>query len=79
MAVNDLLSWITSVLILMGTYFLIKKNRVRWLFNLSAQIVSIYLYYRLKLLGLFLVNIVFIVLSIVAYVVWRLDENTNIY
>ncbi|MFA6135856.1 MAG: nicotinamide mononucleotide transporter [Candidatus Paceibacterota bacterium] len=72
---NDYLSWVIAIVALVAVYLLSEKKKIGWIAYLLAQIISMYLYYRLSLWGLFLVNIIFAYLSIRGYKKWKKSDN----
>ena len=78
MDLNQILSWVISILALIGVYSLTKKKRVGWIVYFFAQVLSMYLYYLTELWGLFFVNIIFVFLSIKGYYEWKEDRSKEV-
>lgn len=71
MTVNDWLSWVISILALVAVWALTRKFRWAWVFYFIAQILSMWLYFRLSLWGLFWVNIIFAYFSVDGFIRWK--------
>lgn len=69
------LDWIGSLLLLLGTFLVARKNAWGWLCNVGGDILMIiYFLVFVPRLSIVLLNAVFLVLSGKAFLKWRRDD-----
>lgn len=72
---NDILEATAVLLSLVYLILLIKENINCWFFGISASLVSIYIFYSIKLYSEAILYVYYVFVGIYGYLLWRKKQN----
>jgi nicotinamide mononucleotide transporter len=78
MEVNTVLEILGTSLGLVFLILIIKEQKAGWLFGIAGSLVSIFLFYRIKLYSESILYIYYVLIGIYGYYIWNKKDNSQL-